>query len=474
MDDKNKLGKLVVESIAQLVQAQNRLLENNNPIKFNYPFTGNHYETLPWIFAAEKYLRVNTFTTPKIKFQRIFSSMNENYQNRYLIDTEKDPQNLSFDKLKTWVLKEYPPPKTKYEFKLKLKAMLTYKNEDPNVAYSRFKYKLARINKAIETINEGLKAQSDALHPNDEEKAKQHFKDTKLYPVSVEDKREALTRMFIIRNNSPRFNNVGKVNDRVVKYLLAEDPRQMKDWDKCFNDMKQKLIPRLLDGQKEYEYIHYPIDKNDDTIYVKKHHQTKTPNHPNVPRPKPRNPHGKRGRDSDNNPKGPPKKRLKTITCTRCYRRGHHVKQCFADKDANGNLLKSPAPKQQPQSPKGSCTICGKTNHPTRKCYFKDKPKTVQCHNCGKYGHISRNCRSSRDDNRKNKNGFTKYGSSNNQQHDSNSNEPEVNVMNKPEDVSSAIDMIEQWSRNTNMNDSTREDLLKFMNEIKSSPRNSQ
>ena len=126
-----------------------------NPIKFKYPFTGSNYKTLTWIFAAEKYLRVNDFKSPRIQFQRIFASMHENYQNRYLIDTKLKKYNLTFDALKAWVLKEYPPPKTKYEFKLTLKGMTMYKNEDPNIAYSRFKYKLAQIERAIEIINEG-------------------------------------------------------------------------------------------------------------------------------------------------------------------------------------------------------------------------------------------------------------------------------------------------------------------------------
>ena len=72
----------ILTQFTQLFANQNVLLENSNPTKFEYKFTGINHETLPWIFAAEKYIRVNGFTVPKIKFQRIFASMHNSYQNR--------------------------------------------------------------------------------------------------------------------------------------------------------------------------------------------------------------------------------------------------------------------------------------------------------------------------------------------------------------------------------------------------------
>ena len=270
----------VLDELTALLAMQNKLMENSNPTKFNYPFNGKNHETLTWIFAAEKYLRVNDFQTPKIQFQRIFDSMHPNYQNRYLMDTTNDPANLTFDKLKSWVLKEYPPPKTKYEFKLKLKSMMMYKNEDPNIAYSRYKYKLAQIEKAIKTINEGLKAESNELYSEDAAKAKSHYDSTKLRQISSEDKREALTRMFVIRNNKAEHNNNGVINQLVHKYILKKDPRSIPDWNKVFQGMKRELIPRILDGQKEYEYISYPVDKDNDSIYTKRHHQPNTIDQP--------------------------------------------------------------------------------------------------------------------------------------------------------------------------------------------------
>ena len=459
-------GAQMIQQLSDLFKIQNALLENNNPIKFKVPFTGKNHETLMWIFAAEKYLRIHDFKTPKIRFQRIFAAMHDNYQDRYLIDTKDDDDNLTFEKLKAWVLKEYPPPKTKYEFKQKLKSMLMYKNEDPNIAYARFKHKLAQINSAITLINEGLKAQSDESFPNDDNKAKEHFNETKMFKVSVEDRREALTRMFIIRNNKSKWNNEGVINGLVHKYLFRKDPRSMGDWDEAFKEMKTKLIPRILDGQAGYEYISYPVNEGDDSIYSKRHHQPNA--NDRSTRSKNDKANRKRGRN-DSDQKGPTRKRIKRTTCSRCHRQGHLARDCYAERDINNNLINSPAPKSRvPKSPKPKCTICGGNNHKRHSCYLKDKLKNQQCHNCGKTGHLARAClRPKKSDVATVKNGFNTYPSQNkHQQQPLLSNPPEINVMSKPSDSSDTIDLIKQWANNSEMNDSVRNDLNDFINSI--------
>ena len=454
-------GKQMITQLTELFKTQNALLENNNPIKFNVPFTGKNHETLTWIFAAEKYLRINDFKTPKIRFQRIFASMHNNYQDRYLIDTKAPPDNLTFEKLKAWVLKEYPPPKTKYEFKVKLKSMLMYKNEDPNIAYARFKHKLSQINAAIDLINEGLKAQSDESFPDDADKAKEHFNETKMFKVSVEDRREALTRMFIIRNNNPKWNNEGVINGLVHKYLFKKDPRSMEDWDNAFTEMKTKLIPRILDGQADYEYISYPVNENDDSIYAKRHHQPNT--NDRSTRSKNHKSGRKRGRNNSDR-SGPARKKPKHTTCSRCHRQGHHAKECYAERDVNNNPITSPAPKTR----KPKCTICGGNNHKRHECYLKDKLKNQQCQNCGKTGHATRAClRPKKSDKTTIKNGFSTYPSKNkHQQQSSQPSSLEINVMSKSTDSSSTIDLIKQWANNSDMNDSVRNDLNEFINSI--------
>lgn len=454
-------GAQLIQQLTQLFQTQNALLENNNPIKFKVPFTGKNHETLTWIFAAEKYLRVNDFKTPKIRFQRIFAAMHDNYQDRYLIDTENDADNLTFDKLKAWVLKEYPPPKTKYEFKQKLKSMLMYKNEDPNIAYGRFKHKLSQINAAIGLINEGLKAQAAESFIDDEDGRKEHFDSIKMFKISIEDRREALTRMFIIRNNKSKWNNEGIINGLVHKYLFKKDPRSMEDWDNAFKEMKTKLIPRILEGQSGYEYVSYPANENDESIYAKRHHQTNTTNRDTNSNYNKSN--RKRGR-SDSNRNGPARKKPKLTTCSRCHRQGHQAKDCFAERDVNNNPITSPAPKRR----KPKCTVCGGNNHTRHNCYHKDKLKNQQCHNCGKTGHTARACLRPKKSNPTTlKNGFNTYPSKNkHQQQPAQSNPPEINVMSKSTDSSSTFDLIKQWANNSNMDDSLRNDLNEFMNSI--------
>ena len=256
----------------------------------------------------------------------------------------------------------------------------------------------------------------------------------------------------------------------VRKFILQKSPRSMDDWDACFEEMKTKLISRLLDGQKEYEYITYPESIDCDNIYTKKHHQPKLmrpkggkepkghrkPNYPQDPRnPRKRkyqkdfdswDKKGRKGYDHR-----PPRKKYRgDVQCKRCRRTGHYVKDCFAEYDVDRNPINSPPPKTR--KPSNKCNICGLRGHNPRSCYWRNQDGN----------------------NPKDKKEFTQYGSANKQQNDQKSNEPEINVMNKPHDVTSAFAMIKQWSENADMNDSTRDDLLQFMNEIKSSALKSQ
>jgi len=470
----NQSGVDMIDSLNKLFQSQNQLLENNNPTKFKYPFTGANHETLSWIFAAEKYLRINDFKTPRTRFRRIFSSMHDNYQNRYLMDTESDGDNLTFDKLKAWILREYPPPKTKYEFKLKLKSMIMYRNEDPNIAYARYKYKLSMIQRAIKTINEGINAEALILYPNSATHRTAHFERTKMTSISDEDQTEALVRMFVIRNDKPERDNDGKINKLVIKYIVKKDPKTLDEWKKTFQEMKRQLIPRVYDGQKEYEYVSYPADKDDDTIYIKKHHQPiKVSRQPTSNSRKPKK-GKKRGRESNQERRDPPTKRRKTVICSRCQRSGHYFHECYAELDKDGNTIKSPAPKEKSPS---SCSTCGKNNHKTHSCYFKNR--SIRCNNCNQYGHIARFCTQTRSNPSKSnpskmKNGFTRYPS----QRKLSSpklpiSKPEVNTMNKSQNVPSTIDMIKQWTDNAEMDDSIRDSLHQFMDNLASShPRN--
>ena len=381
MGDDEEHAVDVTAQFNALLQQQNALLENSNVAAFKYTYTGKNHETLPWIFAAEKFLRINRIKTPLIAFQRIFASMHSLFQDRYLADKkpENDDKTLTFDALKEWVLKEYPAPKTKYEFKVKLKSMLMFKGEDPNIAYSRYKYKLDQITKAIEAINKGLKAESLETH-DDADSALKWYKSVELFKISVEDRREALTRMFVLRNNDKKWNNEHTINKEVMKFIIRNDPRSLDDWNETFVKMKTQLIPRVLVGQRDYEFITYPADAADDNIYVKKHHLIqkggdKNPSQQSGVHNKGRKQTGnrKRGRDSKDSRSGvrPSAKRKRpNVECYRCHRIGHKANDCYAASDVNHNPISSPPPVTLKP-----CIHCKKTNHRSNECKFKNTSK---------------------------------------------------------------------------------------------------
>ena len=92
----------VAEDFAKLLEAQNRLLELQNTAKFTQKFTGKPQDTLPWIFAVNKFLRINRFQSKLVQFQRIFNSMDSYYQNRFMMDKneEDDENNFTWNTLK--------------------------------------------------------------------------------------------------------------------------------------------------------------------------------------------------------------------------------------------------------------------------------------------------------------------------------------------------------------------------------------
>ena len=466
-NNNNNAGAVILETMNNLLKAQNALLETNNSARFEYKFTGKNHETLPWIFAAEKFLRVNDFQTPRIRFQRTFSSLNNSYQNRYFLDTEEEDDNTTFESLKTWVLKRYPPPKTKHEFKVALKSMTMYKGEDPNIAYSRWNYKLAKIKSAIKIINEGLKAETTELHPNDDWKANgvadTHYKSIKMKNISIEDRIESLRLMFVIRNNQSRWNNESVINKMTRTFILKEDPKTLDDWDTMFTKMKTKLIPKVLDGQQEYEFISYPADADADNIYTKKRHQPTIEQQHQSPNKKSSNSR-KRQRTTKNHQinekfNEPPQKRQRTgrIKCNRCYKTGHSTKDCYSIRDLHGNIIESSLSSRQSfnnnNNTNRKCTVCGNIGHSSRRCRKREAFKNKRCDNCGRNGHIARAClKPSNNTNNNNNQHFQRYPSQQNKQQQSyqksKPKKPEINTISSTPDTQSVIDDINQWMSN--------------------------
>ena len=478
VSNSNSNQTIFLKTLTKVLESQNALLETNNPVKFEYKFPGKNHETLPWIFAAEKFLRVHDFKTPKVRFQRIFASLNEEYQNRYFIDTKGEEDPTTFDALKSWVLKKYPPPKTKHEFRTSLKSMLMYRGEDPNIAYSRWEYKLAKIHSAIKIINKGLKIEANDLYPNDADlddddddeddnhnnnrnatESEKYYKSIKMKQISSEDKLESLRLMFVIRNNSIERNNNSEINKMTKRFIMKYDPKTLDDWKKAFVDMKTKLIPKVLEGQQEYEFVSYSADPDADNIYTKKRHQSITPQRQHTSKHH-RNPskqqyHKRRGRQPYYKQSGPPQKKQRTIKCRRCHKPGHYMKDCYAKTDINGNPIQSHStPHKSTNNRSSKCKICGIPGHSSRRCFKRDELKNKQCGNCGAYGHATRACLKPNNSNpNKSQSHFTRYPSQSDAQHQKAPSKPiskqaEINTISRSSEAQSVIDDVNQWISN--------------------------
>ena len=451
----------------ELITSMTKLIEASNKDEFTYPFTGSNHDTLPWINEVDKYFRINRYVSADIKFSRIITSMHKSYQNRYFTDT--DGNEDTWETLKQWVLKEYPPPKSKHEFRWSLKSMNMYRNEDPCVAYSRWKHKKKLIDKAIDTINEGLQAEAKSLYSAEDQEADRnaHYQSIKMAELSWEDQKDSLIGMFVRRNNKPRYHNDGKINHLVIKRLSSKKAEEISSlvlWDKIFNAMKVNLIPPVMVGEPEYEYITYPPNANDDKIYTR---DRKSPNPPQTQKT-PQNKHNRKKRQLEHPQNGgQPHQKRRKITCLRCYKTGHHKNECWAKYHKNGSILTTPPLKQRPPPTvhKPTCTICKKFNHTTANCRFNkyknnnnNNNKKNKCFNCGQQGHYSNQCPSKAS---KSKEGFTQYSSQ-----QSPSKAPEINMMNNPPNIQNTLDSIKQWASNSGMNESVCDSLHSFVDRL--------
>ena len=455
-DDENE-NKNRNQGGIDLIKAMTKLIEATNGEEFTYPFTGCNHDTLPWISEVDKYFRINKYVSDDIKFSRIISSMHTSYQNRYFTDT--DGKADTWETLKQWVLKEYPPPKSKHEFRWSIKAMNMYRNEDPCVAYSRWKHKKKLIDKAIATINEGLRSEAEFVYAGADNAANRetHYKSIKMPELSWEDQRDSLIGMFVRRNNKAKYHNDGKINHLVVKRLSvkkAHELSSLKLWDKIFNQMKIDLIPAVMAGDREYEYITYPPNDNDSKIYTRD--RKATAQTPKTPSSKPNQ--RKRSLEQPQNGGQPQQKRRK-ITCTRCHKIGHHKNDCWATHTKNGQRIKTASSVQKP-----NCAICKRFNHTTAQCRYKNNNNynntnnKIKCFKCGQLGHKSPQCPSKSS---KSKGGFAQYSSQ------PPSKSPEINIMNNTSDVQTTVNSIKQWvTNNSEINDTVRDKLHSFADSL--------
>ena len=412
----------VTKQFTKLLKAQNVLLERQNNAIFTEKFTGQPQDTLPWIFAANRFLRINAFQNKLIQFQRIFQSLDPYYQNRFMMDKNEaeDEENLTFQKLKEWILQEYPPIIAKHEFKSRLKSMKMYKNEDPNVAYSRFKYKLYQIETAIKEINA-------VVIPD---------LGSKLADLTDEDKFDALTAMFVRNNNDPRFNNNGAINQKVQRFIIKESPEEYKEWEEIFKKIKTNLIPKVLRGIKKFETVSYPPNQEDDNIYSKRRNSSFNPqqqrsngqNHQRASKGyntrKRRHPPNSQPQN-DSTDYHPTKRRrynsdTRRIKCHRCHKIGHIGRSCWSTHDAQGKYIGPNRSLQQDHSGNHNNTNNGRFSS-TR----------LHCNKCGRNNHNTSDCRSKRPYNKapQQPTGFKQYKNNQSTTINAPQNQPEVNVL---------------------------------------------
>ena len=376
-----------------LLKQQNQQLEHASPAKFTKKFTGENLETMSWVFAANTFLRINRFKSAKVKFNKIFESLDQYYQNRYMMhysDETKDEENLTWDKLKAWIINEYPPPPAKFQFRARLKQMTMRLNEDPNIAYARFTYKCEHITQAIKAINAAI------------DDVNKHVKE-----LSDEDKLDALTGMFVRKNNSLQYKNRGNINKLVRDKIIKEDPQNVRAWTDLFGIIKTSLISSQLRGLKDYQYITYPPRQEDDALYFTKKKKSVDSTHD---RQQPHfsktdknrfNKTYKRGRRSqhdqsrNHNHHQPPQKRQRRgkTSCHRCGKSGHISTDCYAKYDVNQNLISSPPNKSPPNKNQSRkyCTYCKHYTHNTSEC--KKQPRRGNKHHqqFSQYAHNSQN-----------------------------------------------------------------------------------
>ena len=86
-----------------------------------------------------------------------------------------------------------------------------------------------------------------------------------------------------------------------------------------------------------------------------------------------------------------------TDCCTRCGRKGHFVKDCYAGKDVEGNVFEEDSEDSDSDSDIWECEECGREFRDKEKCIEHedkcDKKSNPHCYRCGGFGHYSNRCR---------------------------------------------------------------------------------
>ena len=334
--------------IKTLIQNQKLQLDIQNKATFKVPFTGDPKKTLPYIFKMKMFLDVSGIQDAGMQFQCIFNSLKWHHRQTFMMDNT-DKKLHTVEVLQTWMLKNYPPPISKYEFKISLQTITIKKAEDPCAVVRKVKNKLNKINKAIEIINTGI------------DKPESHLK-----PFDDEFIAELYAGIFIRKNNQQKYNNVHELNKRIRNYCLKENPTNIEEWNKIIKKF-DAIIPRALCSDPNYQYIPYVTSVEEEDIYV------------------------------TNRTSGYNKNKHKNHK--RKYDEASWTKNT---KTFNTGKLNEPSRKRF----KGDCIKCGKPNHVASECKSKrhkdgtllimttakNRNRNIKCYRCHRKGHVRRDC----------------------------------------------------------------------------------
>ena len=324
--------------LKQMTNQQQIQLDVLHKAKFTTTFTGNPKDTIPYLFAVDMFFKVHMINNPKVRFSTIFQTLPIKYRENFMIENcEKD--DYTIHDLFDWIINTFKPPRSKYEFELKLKSIKMRKAENPLTVYKRLQTTFSNIKKAIKLINKTITNEKQ-----------------KLLPFTDEFKASILAGIFIRKNNNPNYDNVHELNKLVQKHCLRWSSHTMEDWDEIVNSF-DRIIRDVLSGDKKYQYILYPPSKTENNIYFFRNNANRS----HITKEKRFN---KRRKHFNGNYNQKQNNKRQRISCQRCGKTGHIKKDCRSIRHANGQKLQ--------RNNQIICHRCHRPGHKKDSCYSRN------------------------------------------------------------------------------------------------------
>lgn len=357
------------------------MVESQNHAKFTGSFTGRNEDTLDFITKAKTFLAIQGITNETLKFRLIFEGMEECYRQEFLTE-HLYPEHFTMMYLFEFLLQYYPPTDTQWELLAPLRRLRLRKNENPWKIYKIIMAKFTRLDEIIglvnlsrdpaypdvnraDYVNDNNKKGKEAKNSNsnemrDERNQKQEEEKAMLLiaPVSVEKKLEILDGVFIRTNAIEKYNNCGEINKMLMKTLSKLNLNSLKAWETAMQNVRSTMIPVRLRRREKYRFICYPPPNLDRKPHTTEQNGSHKRNAKHLTQPP-----AKRTRLNSNN-------------------------------NSSGNAQQN---RSTPRKRLPPCTICRRTNHETKNCFYRNKQKTTFCRRCLRKNHNDAQCRARRD-----------------------------------------------------------------------------